>query len=275
MTEAPVWGIVFAVILVVGTLTFFSLVETWGHQAQQMQEAGARQQDNLESYIAIQTSGGTSWTCDTHTSPFRARTANLGPRPISDLPKMYVLLEYTGVTGSKFASRLTYGAGWTVSGIVPDVRNPDLWDSQETATIQFTLSQPLQTGSNGAVVVVTPNGVADSAYFNCVPPINIGFLSPTAEAVDTGGHGSGFENDPTYAFADDALYAATTNGCGDRHRFYNYGFTLPPERDIFGIEVRADWSIQAPAGINSLSVELSWDGGLLDRGQDRHDRDHL
>ena len=90
-----------------------------------------------------------------------------------------------------------------------------------------------------------------------------GILNPTCEAFDAGGDGDGFELDPTNAFADGGGVGVATyiNGDGDRHRFYNYGISIPPGCSINGIEVRLDWWLDATPGNNNLSVELSWDGG--------------
>ena len=66
---------------------------------------------------------------------------------------------------------------------------------------------------------------------------------------------------PTNAFSDDAAFAENINGDGDRHRFYNYGFSIKSSCDISGIEVRLDWWLDSLGGSSSMDVELSWDGG--------------
>ncbi len=88
-----------------------------------------------------------------------------------------------------------------------------------------------------------------------------GFLSATAQAADTGGDDDGFELNPTNAFADDASYAENRNGPGDRHRYYDYAFSIPGACTVRGIEVQLDWWLDALNGTNDMSVELSWDGG--------------
>jgi hypothetical protein len=88
-----------------------------------------------------------------------------------------------------------------------------------------------------------------------------GFVNPAAQAADTGGDGDGFELNPTDAFADGGDYASNINGPGDRHRFYNYGFSMASACAIQGIEVRLDWWLSTTLDTNSMSVELSWDGG--------------
>jgi hypothetical protein len=108
---------------------------------------------------------------------------------------------------------------------------------------------------------VPDNNFSTAASFDCTAG-NTGLLNPTAEAADTGGDGDGFERDPTFAFADDANFAENRNGRGDRHRYYNYGISIPAGcSTIQGIDVRLDWWLDSTNAISSMGVELSWDGG--------------
>jgi polyhydroxybutyrate depolymerase len=88
-----------------------------------------------------------------------------------------------------------------------------------------------------------------------------GFLSPAAQAADTGGDNDGFEGVPTNAFVDGGGVATNNNGAGDRHRYFNYNLTTPTSCNVRGIEVRLDWRLSSTIGTNSMSVELSSDGG--------------
>jgi len=90
---------------------------------------------------------------------------------------------------------------------------------------------------------------------------NTGYLDASAQAADTGGDNNGFEMNPTYAYGDGPLYATNADGPGDRHRYYNYGISVPGGSTIDGIRVRLDWWLDGTGGDNSLGVELSWDGG--------------
>jgi len=118
-------------------------------------------------------------------------------------------------------------------------------------------------GSRGALAIFSGQAANGDNTFTTIPvfPVDTGWLDPSAEAADTGGDGDGFELDPTNAYGDDSLYALNENGYGDRHRFYNYGISVPGGSTIFGIEVRLDWWLNLVEGDNSLSVELSSDGG--------------
>lgn len=98
---------------------------------------------------------------------------------------------------------------------------------------------------------------------NVAQAAETGYLNPSANAADTGGDGDGFESNPTGAYTDGSGNAANNNGAGDRHRFYNYGANagIPVGSTIDGIEVRLDWWLSWSSGSNSMSVNLSWDGG--------------
>ena len=202
-------------------------------------------------------------TSDTTTDclSYTATVANTGDTIVTDFTEMDILVQYTDSRENQVASRLVYTSNWTIS-MSPDSRDPNAWNPDETATITFTLLLALKDNTRGTVVVVTPQGVVDSSYFSCICAVSdTGYLSPTAQAADTGGDGDGFESDPTNAFADDASSATNVGGDGDRHRFYDYGISLKSSCDISGIEVRLDWWLSALGGGNSIDVELSWDGG--------------
>ncbi len=101
-----------------------------------------------------------------------------------------------------------------------------------------------------------------------------GFRSPTAQAAETSGAGdnNGFQTNPANSFADDGAYAVDTdsgNGTStsctstqkDKHRFYNYGFSLPGGASVQGIEVRFNGRVDSTSGTPRVCVQLSWDGG--------------
>jgi hypothetical protein len=118
-------------------------------------------------------------------------------------------------------------------------------------------------GARGALALFTSQATVTGNTFSTASCFSgdTGLLDATAQAADTGGDGNGFEVNPTYAFGNDALYAENINGEGDRHRYYNYGMSISSGCPITGIEVRLDWWLDLTDGDNSLSVELSWDGG--------------
>jgi polyhydroxybutyrate depolymerase len=90
---------------------------------------------------------------------------------------------------------------------------------------------------------------------------NTGWRNPTAHGADSGGDGNGFESGAANALADAGSSATNANGAGDRHRFYNYGVSIPAGCKVKGIEVRLDWRMDSTSGTNNMSVALSADGG--------------
>jgi hypothetical protein len=105
---------------------------------------------------------------------------------------------------------------------------------------------------------------ADNAgnTFSSAPSFaNAGYHPPSADYPALGGNDDGFEVSPTYAYLDDTQYAANDHGPGDRHVYYGFGVAPPGGTTIEGIRVRLDWWLNGVTADNSLSVELSWDGG--------------
>jgi len=96
--------------------------------------------------------------------------------------------------------------------------------------------------------------------------------SPSAQAADSGGDGNGFQTNPTNAYSDNSAFAvdtdsgtSTSTSCADagkdRHRFYNYGLTLPGGVTVSGIEVQLQAKVDSTSGSPKMCVQLSWDGG--------------
>lgn len=97
-----------------------------------------------------------------------------------------------------------------------------------------------------------------------------GFRNPSAQSADTGGDGDGYETSPEDSLLLDGRTAedrdsgtnttlSCTNAGKDRHRFYNYGFSIPAGAVINGIEARANARLDNGPGY--MCVLLSWDGG--------------
>lgn len=112
----------------------------------------------------------------------------------------------------------------------------------------------------------------NTRLFNPSAGLDTGFANPTSNSSDSGGDGNGFDSNPTRAYSDNNSFAVDTNsgnGAGtnctgsdkDKHRFYNYGFSLPTGANINGIEVRLDAKVDSVAGGPSMCVQLSWNGG--------------
>ena len=139
----------------------------------------------------------------------------------------------------------------------------------------FTATTTAVTTSTVATVTGTLDGTSRTANLTITPAGGggaPGFHSPTADAPDSGGDGNGFQSSPGSAYADDAAVATDTNsGSGtstsctnsakDRHRFSNYGFSIPTDVTVTGIEVRLDARADSTSGSPRMCVQLSWNGG--------------
>ena len=249
--------IAMSMLMLVTVLVFQIMDIVWNTQVYGHQEFTRRIEERQATAVDVESTSHTTTDCLTYTTT----VANTGDTIVTDFTEMDILVQYTDSGENQVASRLVYTSNWTIS-MSPDLRDPNAWNPDETAAIAFTLLLALKDNTRGTVVVVTPQGVVDSSYFSCICAVSdTGYLSPTAQAADTGGDGDGFESDPTNAFADDASSATNVGGDGDRHRFYDYGISLKSSCDISGIEERLDWWLSALGGGNSIDVELSWDGG--------------
>lgn len=119
---------------------------------------------------------------------------------------------------------------------------------------------------------VTPQPATPTPTATTGSPGNTGFMSPSANAAQTGGDNNGFELNPINAYANGGSFASDTNsGSGsnsnctssqkDKHRYYNFGLNVPAGATITGLEIRLDALVDSLATPAKLCVQLSWDGG--------------
>ena len=100
------------------------------------------------------------------------------------------------------------------------------------------------------------------------------FNSPSANSAETSsaGDNNGFQTSPANAYTNDGLFAADANSGNntgtsctgidkDKHRYYNYGFSLPAGATINGIEMNLVAKANSTSGTPKMCVELSWNGG--------------
>ena len=127
------------------------------------------------------------------------------------------------------------------------------------------------TGTNTGVVVSAGGTTTSNFALTAVTTGNTGFLIATANASQTGGDGNGYQTNPTNAYTDNGVFAVDTNSGSnsstsctnsgkDKHRFYNYGITIPGTT-VLGIEVRLDARADSTSGAPKLCIQLSWNAG--------------
>ncbi len=110
-------------------------------------------------------------------------------------------------------------------------------------------------------------------YFN-TKIYNAAFNSPSSDAPETtnAGDNNGYQNNPTNAYVNDGSFAVDTNSgsntgtnCAgtdkDKHRFYNYDFSVPSGATINGIEANIVAKADSTTGNPKICVQISWDGG--------------
>ena len=54
--------------------------------------------------------------------------------------------------------------------------------------------------------------------------------------------------------------SSCTNSGKDKHRFYNFGFSIPGAT-VLGIEVKMDAKVDSTSGAPKLCIQLSWNAG--------------
>jgi len=123
----------------------------------------------------------------------------------------------------------------------------EIWARVDTSNY---VDEAGEEDNNAGRVVVTVSPTETTSY-------TTDWHSPTADQVDN----TGFSN-PGGAYGDGGGRAYRDgNANGVSHVYRNYGFDIPENAIIDGIEVRLDWWLDEREGSNSIRVYLSWDGG--------------
>jgi hypothetical protein len=208
---------------------------------------------------------------------------NIGPDPNADVVLLSVSPSVSGTTGgNSIPATLFLNGNAPAGGAVVEMTSSNSAAAQVPASVtipggqgwaNFTITtSPVTTDTS---VTITGNyGVTQSAVITVTaPPRNTGLRGPTANAVDSGGDGNGFDTTPANAHGNDTANAVDTDSgtvssltCTstgrDRHRFFNYGLAVPVDATINGIEVRLDSRVDSTSGTPRMCVELSWNGGV-------------
>ena len=126
--------IVLAVFLLVASMAFFTLHDTWTTGTTSLKEASDRRTEREETLVSI---ASTSFT---DCANFTVDVNNPGQTSVVDFSEMDFIVEYTGVGDTNELTRLTYTATgaavneWSLSTITPDTRHPNAWNPEEQAT---------------------------------------------------------------------------------------------------------------------------------------------
>ncbi|HEU0021444.1 MAG TPA: hypothetical protein VFR55_07215 [Dehalococcoidia bacterium] len=169
MSEAVPGTITLTIFMLLTGFSFFFLINLWVEQDALQNEAAAFLEARLESGLSVQSISASSADCGVFTGPYVAGVANTGDLLYTDFSKMDALIDYRDSGSAPVAKRLTYGVDWSVASITPDNLDPNSWNPNETALVNFTVSPALDLQTRGRLVLMTPQGVFDSAYFTCIP----------------------------------------------------------------------------------------------------------
>ncbi len=153
--------IAMSMLLMVTVLVFQIMDIVWNTQVSGHQEFTRRLEERQATAIDVEATADTLTDCFTYT----ATVANTGETVVTDFTEMDILVQYTDTEDIQVVSRLVHTTDWTVS-MSPDDRDPNAWNPDETATFTFSVSSELKSASKGTVIVVTPAGIVDSAYFD-------------------------------------------------------------------------------------------------------------
>jgi flagellar protein FlaF len=99
---------------------------------------------------------------------------NTGHERIREYSQMDLIVHYHSVNGDMRVVWLPYTNGtpdddeWAVTGISPDLINPDIFDPDEEMTIRIEVddSDPMKYEYINWLQITTPNGVGTSKYFS-------------------------------------------------------------------------------------------------------------
>ena len=98
-----------------------------------------------------------------------ANISNTGSNRIlhSNFKYMDVFVQYNNniFTRVTHTTNSPMGNEWQVMRILPDTRNPRIFDPDETMEIKIKITPLMTAGTSGWLKIVTPNAISDSKYF--------------------------------------------------------------------------------------------------------------
>ncbi len=214
----------------------------------------AAQVGNAVSYTIIVQNGATTQ------SQSETTTMRVADTPVTPFPTVTYTATPTP-TGTSLATNTPTNTPTSTATVTnTPTSTPTVTSTPTNTPTNTTTSTPTPTSTNTPTPTAT-NTPVPTATNTPTACMDTGYLSPSANSADSGGDGDGFETNPANAYADGGAHAANIKGNGDRHRFYNYGVTVPGGCSVTGIVVRSDYWLKNNGGTTTYSVELSWNGG--------------
>lgn len=176
-------------------------------------------------------------------------------------------------TGGTASVTVTAGAGcaWTAVSNAAWITITSGASGSGNGAVNYSVAANTGASRNGTMTIAGLTFTVTQSSAST----NTGWLSPTANAAVTSsaGDNNGFEVSAGNAGADDNLYAVdnnsgtnTSTSCTasqkDKHRFFNYGLSIPAGAVIQGIEVQTNAKVDSTTGAPRFCVQLSWNGGV-------------
>lgn len=164
MSESIPGAVITATFLLLASVTAIFFIDVWTGHSSLASALSLQQVERANTLIALQSD---KTYMDLGCNTLLAVADNTGRTAITDFAGMDVLADYRDTSDNKVTIHPNYNTGWTVAGINPDKRDPNLWNPEEEATFVIPISPLMGFDTTGTVVMVTPQGVSDSGYFSC------------------------------------------------------------------------------------------------------------
>ncbi len=168
MTESLGAAVAMSLLIVLSSVTFLVLLDVWDLQSTEAADNTALLTDRINTRVSI-TATSAEGSCAIYT----VAISNPGKTYISDFSEIDVIADYEDGDGSRVYRRLGYVTGavgdneWALKSITPDTRDPNTWNPGETVIIDLKVNPQVSAAVSGTMVLATPFGVTDSAYFGC------------------------------------------------------------------------------------------------------------
>lgn len=168
MSESLGAVVAMSLLILLSSVTFLVLLNVWDFQSTESMNNAALLTDRINTRLSIDSTASEAG-CGT----FTVTITNPGKTSISDFSEMDMIADYLDGGGARVYRRLGYVTGavgdnqWALKSLTPDTRDPNTWNPEETAVFDLKVNPNVSNAVSGAVVVSTPFGVTDSAYFGC------------------------------------------------------------------------------------------------------------
>lgn len=174
-------SVIISTFLLLAIVAFGALMDSWDTKTKEMDVLRDIQTHRINSSISISSAGPTATDLDC--TNFTASVQNIGSVDIIPVADSDAFVEYTDTGGGRnvryleHATTATTGNRWTATSFSSDTRNPNHWDTGETATFTFSIDTAMVADGYGPFTISSPLGASDMEYIEC--PEHLYFHSET------------------------------------------------------------------------------------------------